>query len=50
MARQNEKTKAELARKNAIVLDQGRRKQFVEKEVMMAQQALAEREEFLRII
>ena len=49
-ARQDEKTKAALDRKNAIELDQGRRKQFVEREIVMASQAKAERDEFLRVI
>ena len=39
-----------MQRKQAKDLDIARRKQFVEKEVLMAQQAKAERDEFLRII
>ena len=39
-----------MQRKQAKELDIARRKQFVEKEVLMAQQAKAERDEFLRII
>ena len=39
-----------MARKQAKDLDVARRKQFVEREVMLAQQAKAERDEFLRII
>ena len=34
----------------AADLDIARRKQFLEKEIMLAQQAKAERDEFLRII
>ena len=49
-ARREEKEKAELARKQAKDLDVARKKQFVEREVMLAQQAKAERDEFLRII
>ena len=39
-----------MARRQAIELDQARRKQFVEKEIMMATQAKQERDEFLRVI
>ena len=49
-ARTEERQKAELARQNAKDLDIARRKQFVEREVMLAQQAKAERDEFLRVI
>jgi len=49
-ARREEKEKAELARIQAKDLDIARRRQFVEREVMLAQQAKAERDEFLRII
>ena len=49
-ARTEERTKAELARQNAKDLDIARRRQFVEREVMLAQQAKAERDEFLRVI
>jgi hypothetical protein len=49
-ARREEKEKAELARRQAKDLDIARRKQFVEREVMLASQAKAERDEFLRII
>ena len=37
-------------KRQAKELDIARRKQFVEREVMLAQQAKAERDEFLRII
>lgn len=49
-ARREEKEKAELAVRQAIDLDQSRRRQFVEKEVNLAQQARAERDEFIRVI
>ena len=49
-ARREEKEKAELQRKQARDLDVARRRQFVEREVMLAQQAKAERDEFLRVI
>jgi hypothetical protein len=49
-ARREEKEKAELARVQSIDLDRARRRQFVEREVMLAQQAKAERDEFLRVI
>ena len=39
-----------MQRRQAKDLDIARRKQFVEREVMLAQQAKAERDEFLRII
>lgn len=40
----------ERTRKQAQDLDMARRKQFLEREVMLAQQAKAERDEFLRVI
>ena len=49
-ARKEEREKAELQRKQAKELDLARRKQFMEREVMLAQQAKAERDEFLRVI
>lgn len=49
-ARREEKEKQELARKQAADLDHARRRQFLEREVMLAQQAKAERDEFLRVI
>ena len=49
-ARREEREKAELQRQQAKDLDIARRKQFVEREVMLAQQAKAERDEFLRVI
>ena len=49
-ARREEKEKAVLAAKQSVDLDRARRRQFVEREVMLAQQAKAERDEFLRVI
>lgn len=46
----DEKEKAALAKRQAQDLDLARRKQFVEHEIMLAQQAKAERDEFLRVI
>lgn len=40
----------ERTHKQAQDLDMARRKQFLEREVMLAQQAKAERDEFLRVI
>jgi hypothetical protein len=49
-ARRLEREKAEKMRKDAKDLDMARRRQFLEKEVMLAEQAKAERDEFLRVI
>jgi len=49
-ARRQELEKAEKTKKMAADLDMARRRQFLEKEIMLAQQAKAERDEFLRII
>ena len=49
-ARRQELEKAEKTMKMAADLDMARRRQFLEKEIMLAQQAKAERDEFLRII
>jgi len=48
--RREELEKAEMRRGQATDLDICRRRQFVEREVMLASQAKAERDEFLRII
>lgn len=49
-ARRQEREKAEKAAKMGRDLDMARRKQFLEKEIMLAQQAKAERDEFLNVI
>ena len=49
-ARREEREKVAKMSRDAKDLDVARRKQFMEREVMMAQQAKAERDEFLSVI
>lgn len=49
-ARNNEKTKIMTGKVKAAELEQARRRQFLEKEVMYAEQAKHERDAFLKVI